>query len=150
MERTRLLRRPLVWIVLVIAGAIALSYLISGGPSYAKWDTSSVLVHLRNGDTKSVQIDDKEQTLKLVLKPESDPYGHLNIGQQSMNWRNRLRGAIRKGLEVGGVKVTLDLVKEVRDTEGLVTEPTPPKPAKTVKPAAEADAQVKEHVDAAA
>jgi cell division protease FtsH len=70
MERTRLLRRPLVWIVLVIAGAIALSYLISGGPSYAKWDTSSVLVHLRNGDTKSVQIDDKEQTLKLILKPD--------------------------------------------------------------------------------
>src|SRR3954471_10014036 len=70
MERTRLLRRPLVWIVLVIAGAIALSYLISGGPSYAKWDTSSALVHLRNGDTKSVQIDDKEQTLKLVLKPD--------------------------------------------------------------------------------
>jgi len=68
MERTRLLRRPLVWIVLVVAGAIALSYLISGGPSYAKWDTSSVLSNLRSGNAKSVQVDDKEQTLKVVLK----------------------------------------------------------------------------------
>jgi cell division protease FtsH len=68
MERTRLFRRPLVWIVLVIAGAVALSYLISGGPTYAKWDTSDVLSNLRSGNAKSVLIEDKEQTLQLVLK----------------------------------------------------------------------------------
>jgi cell division protease FtsH len=68
MERTRLFRRPLVWIFLVIAGAVALSYLISGGPTYTKWDTSDVLSNLRSGNVKSVQIEDKEQTLNLVLK----------------------------------------------------------------------------------
>nr|WP_203905203.1 ATP-dependent zinc metalloprotease FtsH [Virgisporangium aliadipatigenens] len=68
MERTRLLRRPLVWIILVIAGAIALSYLISGGPSYTKWDTSSVLSNLRSGQAKMVVLEDKEQTLNLELK----------------------------------------------------------------------------------
>jgi cell division protease FtsH len=70
MERTRLLRRPLVWIILVIAGAIALSYLISGGPSYTKWDTSSVLSNLRSGNAKTVVIEDKEQTLNLELKAD--------------------------------------------------------------------------------
>jgi cell division protease FtsH len=68
MERTRLFRRPLVWIILVIAGAVALSYLISGGPTYTKWDTSDVLSNLRSGNAKSVLIEDKEQTLNLVLK----------------------------------------------------------------------------------
>jgi len=68
MERTRLFRRPLVWIILVIAGAVALSYLISGGPTYTKWDTSDVLSNLRSGNAKSVVIEDKEQTLDLVLK----------------------------------------------------------------------------------
>jgi len=68
MERTRLFRRPLVWIILVIAGAVALSYLISGGPTYMKWDTSDVLSNLRSGNAKSVVIEDKEQTLDLVLK----------------------------------------------------------------------------------
>ncbi|GIJ51808.1 ATP-dependent zinc metalloprotease FtsH [Virgisporangium aliadipatigenens] len=63
-----MLRRPLVWIILVIAGAIALSYLISGGPSYTKWDTSSVLSNLRSGQAKMVVLEDKEQTLNLELK----------------------------------------------------------------------------------
>ncbi|WP_203934449.1 ATP-dependent zinc metalloprotease FtsH [Virgisporangium ochraceum] len=68
MERTRLFRRPLVWIILVIAGAVALSYLISGGPTYTKWDTSDVLSNLRSGNAKTVLVEDKEQTLNLVLK----------------------------------------------------------------------------------
>jgi cell division protease FtsH len=68
MERTRLFRRPLVWIILVIAGAVALSYLISGGPTYTQWDTSDVLSNLRSGNAKSVLVEDKEQTLNLVLK----------------------------------------------------------------------------------
>jgi cell division protease FtsH len=68
MERTRFFRRPLVWIVLVIAGAVALSYLISGGPTYTKWDTSEVLRNLRSGNAKTVVIEDKEQAIKLDLK----------------------------------------------------------------------------------
>ena len=39
MERTRFFRRPVVWIILVIAGAIALSSLFTNGPSYHKVDT---------------------------------------------------------------------------------------------------------------
>lgn len=31
------------------------------------------------------------------LALESNPYAHLNIGQQSMNMRNKLRGAFKRG-----------------------------------------------------
>ena len=47
--------------------------------------------------------------VKELLKPEVDTYAALNIGQQSMNWRNRLRGAIRKGV------LTIEQVIAARD-----------------------------------
>jgi hypothetical protein len=45
----------------------------------------------------------------------------LNYGQQSMNLRNKLRGALRKGLEVNGTKLTIDYCKSVRDDGGFAT-----------------------------
>ncbi len=48
----------------------------------------------------------------VLLKLEENPYARLNVGQQSMNLRNRLRGALKKGL------VTIAQVIEVRDTGG--------------------------------
>lgn len=44
-----------------------------------------------------------------------NPYGHLNIGQQSMNLRNKLRGALKAGVEINGNKVTIEYVNAVRD-----------------------------------
>ncbi|GAA0944307.1 ATP-dependent zinc metalloprotease FtsH [Virgisporangium aurantiacum] len=84
-------RRPLVWIILVIAGAVALSYLISGGPTYTKWDTSDVLSNLRSGNAKTVLLEDKEQTLNLVLKEKRTVKGtetdriQASIPAQSMD-----------------------------------------------------------------
>ena len=46
------------------------------------------------------------QTAKAVLELDANPYSHLNVGQQSMNLRNKLRGALRNGL------TTLDAVRE--------------------------------------
>ncbi|MEV0130767.1 ATP-dependent zinc metalloprotease FtsH [Dactylosporangium sp. NPDC050688] len=68
MERTRLFRRPVVWILLVIIGAIILSSFFTSGPSYTKADTSQVLALLREGKAKKAVIQDKEQTLRLDLK----------------------------------------------------------------------------------
>jgi cell division protease FtsH len=68
MERTRLFRRPVVWILLVIIGAIVLSSFFTSGPSYTKADTSYVLDQLRNGKAKKAVIQDKEQTLNLDLR----------------------------------------------------------------------------------
>ncbi|WP_203704455.1 ATP-dependent zinc metalloprotease FtsH [Asanoa iriomotensis] len=70
MERTRFFRRPVVWIILVIAGAIALSSLFTGGPSYHRVDTSVALQQLNNGAPNSIQevtFQDKEQTLRINL-----------------------------------------------------------------------------------
>lgn len=50
----------------------------------------------------------------VVLGLESNPYAHLNVGQQSMNLRNKLRGAIRRGV------VTIDRVIDARDAGGHV------------------------------
>jgi hypothetical protein len=42
---------------------------------------------------------------KVMLKLESNPYSHLNVGQQSMNLRNKMRGAISKGeLDIADVR----------------------------------------------
>ena len=47
MERTRgIFRRPFVWIILVIVGAIALSSFFTGGQEYTKVDTSVALAEL--------------------------------------------------------------------------------------------------------
>jgi cell division protease FtsH len=68
MERTRFFRRPVVWIFLVIGGAVALSLLFTGGTAYKKVDTSAMLQQLNAGNAKKVLIEDKEQMVSLQLK----------------------------------------------------------------------------------
>jgi cell division protease FtsH len=68
MERTRFFRRPWVWLVLVIIGAIALSTLFSGGASYTKVNTSDVVSQIGSGNVSKVLIEDKEQTVDLDLR----------------------------------------------------------------------------------
>jgi len=71
MERTRFFRRPWVWLVVVIIGAIALSTLFSGGPSYTKVNTSDIAAQLTSGNVQKVLIEDKEQTVDLDLKQKA-------------------------------------------------------------------------------
>jgi cell division protease FtsH len=68
MERTRFFRRPVVWIVLVIIGAIALSSLFTGGQTYTQVNTSDALAQLNNNNVHKALIEDKEQTVDLDLK----------------------------------------------------------------------------------
>jgi cell division protease FtsH len=68
MERTRFFRRPVVWIILVIIGAIALSSFFTGGPSYHKVETSVALEQLDKGGIDKAVVKDKEQVLQLDLK----------------------------------------------------------------------------------
>jgi cell division protease FtsH len=67
MERTRFFRRPVVWIILVIAGAIALSSFFTSGPSYQRVDTSVALDVLNQPGIDKVVLKDKEQTLQIDL-----------------------------------------------------------------------------------
>lgn len=45
----------------------------------------------------AVPVDNVIELGKIVLGLEVNPYVHLNMGQQSMNLRNKMRGAITKG-----------------------------------------------------
>src|SRR5688572_33324021 len=67
MERTRFFRRPVVWIILVIIGAIALSSFFTSGPSYQRVDTSVALERLNQAGIEKAVIKDKEQTIQLDL-----------------------------------------------------------------------------------
>src|SRR5215467_5072763 len=73
MERTRLLRRPIVWIILVVAAAVLLSVLSSGGPSYTSVKTSDVLAQIQNNPSNisKAVIEDKEQTVQLDLRQKA-------------------------------------------------------------------------------
>ncbi len=58
----------MVWIILVIIGALALSSLFTRGASYTKVNTSDVLAQINSGNVHKVLIEDKEQTIDLDLK----------------------------------------------------------------------------------
>ncbi|WP_043513111.1 MULTISPECIES: ATP-dependent zinc metalloprotease FtsH [unclassified Actinoplanes] len=68
MERTRFFRRPVVWIILVIIGVVALSSFFTSGPSYQRVDTSVALDRLNQPGIEKVVQKDKEQTLQIDLK----------------------------------------------------------------------------------
>jgi hypothetical protein len=70
---------------------------------------------------ESVPANKMVELLMKVFQEKTNKYAGLNYGQQSMNYRNRLRGAIKKELEVNGVKITLDYVKQTRDDGGYAT-----------------------------
>ncbi|GAB7041598.1 MULTISPECIES: ATP-dependent zinc metalloprotease FtsH [Catenuloplanes] len=71
MERTRFFRRPVIWIILVIAAAIAASSFFTGGPSYHRVETSVALDRLNTGGIKNAVYEDKEQTLQLELSEKA-------------------------------------------------------------------------------
>ncbi|GAA1753908.1 ATP-dependent zinc metalloprotease FtsH [Luedemannella helvata] len=69
MERTRgIFRRPVIWLLLVIAGAIALSAMFTGGPDYKRTDTSLAMSQLTGGNVKTAEFEAREQNLNLILK----------------------------------------------------------------------------------
>lgn len=51
----------------------------------------------------------------LALNLPHNPYTHLNIGQQSMNLRNRLRGALKRGEFGNGV--VIEAIEEARQQQ---------------------------------
>jgi len=68
MERTRFIRRPLVWIILMILVALLLGSLFTGDGDYKKVNTSVALAQVTSGNYTKAQLEDKEQVLRLSLK----------------------------------------------------------------------------------
>lgn len=80
----------------------------------------SMTGQLRSSDELAIALDAVPAVNVVILgmkalKLDVNPYTALNIGQQSMNLRNRMRGAIKKGT------LTLQEVKDIRDKDGLAT-----------------------------
>lgn len=80
----------------------------------------------------AVPTDNVIQLALLALHLDSNPYAALNRGQQSMNLRNKLRGAIRADEGMGlivvpgdektpALRCTLAYVKELRDANNFAT-----------------------------
>lgn len=84
---------------------------------------------LRSDDELAQALDavPAENVVKLgmlIFGETTNKYASLNVGQQSMNYRNRIRGALRTGKVTYGEDervVDLDLVKELRDANGFAT-----------------------------
>jgi hypothetical protein len=74
---------------------------------------------MRSTDELAVALDavpaKNVVALGTLMFSEANKYERLNIGQQSMNYRNRMRGAIAKGV------FTLRAVIDARDTNGYAT-----------------------------
>lgn len=86
----------------------------------------SMTGQLRSTDELAVALDavPAENVVKLgmLVFGEANKYAALNIGQQSMNYRNRIRGAIKNGkVKLGDDVITLDLIKKLRDDNGFAT-----------------------------
>lgn len=56
----------------------------------------------------------------IAMAIEVNPYAHLNIGQQSMNLRNKLRGMLKQG--VFGYGVVAEAVEEVEEQDKPLPE----------------------------
>ncbi len=72
MDRKRLARSPLVWIIAVLVAYLAYSYLSDDTRGYAQQPTSVAETQLAEGNVTSATIDDKEQRLRLTLKKPVD------------------------------------------------------------------------------
>ncbi len=95
-----------------------------------------------------VPVDNVIRLGKLVFGIDENPYIHLNTGQQSMNFRNRMRGAIKKGLKIGEQVITLDYIKGLIESEGFAVKGIAEE--KAAKKAAKAERVAKAKEDKAA
>ncbi|HIV58671.1 MAG TPA: ATP-dependent zinc metalloprotease FtsH [Candidatus Stackebrandtia faecavium] len=68
MERTRLFRRPLVWIILIILGAVIAGSLFTGGSEYVEADTVVANKQISDGNVSKALVKDKEQVVEYDLK----------------------------------------------------------------------------------
>lgn len=107
---------------------------------------------LRSNDELAIALDGVGpdgvvSVAKFVLGIEDNPYTALNIGQQSMNFRNRMRGAIKKGT------LTIDTIKEAiveLDVDASKEIAAKAKVKAEAKAKREADAKAKAEAKAAA
>ncbi|OLF07797.1 cell division protein FtsH [Actinophytocola xinjiangensis] len=68
MDRKRLLRNPLVWILVVLLLYFLISMLFDDTRGYTEVQTSKAVTQITDGNVKEAEQEDKEQRLKLTLR----------------------------------------------------------------------------------
>ena len=69
MQPNKLTRRPLFWILLAIVVVTFVGQISSGGNQFTKIDTSKAMAAITRGDVEAATIVDRDQVIRLVLKP---------------------------------------------------------------------------------
>jgi cell division protease FtsH len=75
MDRKRLLKNPLLWIVAVLLLYFAFSSLFDSNRGYTQVPTSQAIAQINAGNVKEADLQDKEQQLKLSLTNKIDVDG---------------------------------------------------------------------------
>ncbi|MFC0546727.1 ATP-dependent zinc metalloprotease FtsH [Kutzneria chonburiensis] len=77
MDRKRVLRNPLIWIVAAVAVYLAINLLADDTRGYTQVQTSDAISQVQKGNVKAARLDDKEQQLRLDLNTPFN--GHTQI-----------------------------------------------------------------------
>ncbi|HEV7649322.1 MAG TPA: ATP-dependent zinc metalloprotease FtsH [Actinophytocola sp.] len=75
MDRKRLLRNPLVWILVVLLLYFLISMLFDDTRGYTEVPTSKAVTQITSGNVSKAELEDKEQRLKLTLRKPVDQDG---------------------------------------------------------------------------
>ena len=67
MDRKRLLRNPLLWILVFLLLYFGFSTLVDGDRGYTEVPTSQAIEQIRSGNVEEATLEDREQQLKLTL-----------------------------------------------------------------------------------
>lgn len=84
-----------------------------------------------NGDEVATALGNLEplevvKALMIAFDHTTNIYGHLNVGQQSMNYRNKFRGALKRGeLGMGVLREAVEVVLEQRPPAPTGQTPAP-------------------------
>ncbi|WP_214367727.1 ATP-dependent zinc metalloprotease FtsH [Pseudonocardia sp. H11422] len=114
MDRKRLLRNPLIWILAAILIYITFGMLFDDTRGYTQVPTSTALAQIADGNVRDALVEDKEQRLRLTLDNPVD--GSTQIITQ---YPAQAAGQIFTSLQQAGSNPTFDTA--VRQDSFLVT-----------------------------
>jgi cell division protease FtsH len=102
MDRKRLLRNPLLWIVAALLLYLAFSTLLDDTRGYSEITTSQALEQLSGNNVTEATLEDKEQRLRLTLEqPLDGVQGTQVIAQYPLQATDEITAALRES-QIGG------------------------------------------------
>ncbi len=94
MDRKRLLRNPVIWVLLAILVYFTFSVLFDDTRGYTPVSTSTALTQIDKGNVKDALIEDKEQRLRLTLNTPVDGSSQL-IAQYPAGVSDKILSALQ-------------------------------------------------------